>query len=127
MPSRPKRPRRALSVTSLIDVIFLLLLFFMLSSTFTKFADVELMTGRSGAAPARAHSDLMFLRLNGAEMRLNGQVITSADLVPRLQSRTDTPVVMISLTTATTAQALTNALVQLRQIPGLTLTVLDPA
>ena len=38
----PGYVRRQISVTSLIDVIFLLLLFFMLSSTFSKFADVEL-------------------------------------------------------------------------------------
>ena len=30
-------------MTSLIDVIFLLLLFFMLSSTFSRFAEVELV------------------------------------------------------------------------------------
>jgi biopolymer transport protein ExbD len=47
------RRARRLSLTSLIDVIFLLLLFFMLSSTFTRFAEVELAgaqatTGSSG-------------------------------------------------------------------------------
>ena len=36
---RPKG-RRAVSLTALIDVIFLLVLFFMLSSTFTRFAKV---------------------------------------------------------------------------------------
>ena len=35
---RPAR-RRRLPLTPLIDVIFLLLLFFMLSSTFTRFSD----------------------------------------------------------------------------------------
>ncbi|WP_367714863.1 biopolymer transporter ExbD [Nitratireductor sp. GISD-1A_MAKvit] len=39
------RRRKPLSLTSLIDVIFLLLLFFMLSSTFTRFASVEISGG----------------------------------------------------------------------------------
>ncbi|MCX2721416.1 biopolymer transporter ExbD [Roseibium salinum] len=46
---RPAR-RRRLSMTSLIDIIFLLLLFFMLSSTFTRFGEVEFgNTARGGA------------------------------------------------------------------------------
>ncbi len=44
--------RRRLSLTSLIDVIFLLLLFFMLSSTFTRFAQVELAAPGGGGAGA---------------------------------------------------------------------------
>jgi biopolymer transport protein ExbD len=44
--------KRRLSLTSLIDVIFLLLLFFMLSSTFTRFAQVELAAPGGGGAGA---------------------------------------------------------------------------
>ena len=39
-------------MTSLIDVIFLLLLFFMLTSTFSKFAEIELAAATSGAGAA---------------------------------------------------------------------------
>lgn len=61
-----RRPRRALSMTSLIDVIFLLLLFFMLSSTFTRYASVDLgpsgsASGGSGSAPTL----LISLRADG--------------------------------------------------------------
>ena len=45
---RKARRRRRLSMTSLIDVIFLLLLFFMLTSTFTRFSEVELTAAGSG-------------------------------------------------------------------------------
>ena len=48
---RRLRRRRRLSMTSLIDVIFLLLLFFMLSSTFTRFAELELAAGGTGGSP----------------------------------------------------------------------------
>ena len=47
------RKRKPLSLTSLIDVIFLLLLFFMLTSTFTRFARVEIFRrGRRQPLPA---------------------------------------------------------------------------
>ena len=43
------RIRRRISLTPLIDVIFLLLMFFMLSSTFSKFADLDV--ARQSTAP----------------------------------------------------------------------------
>ncbi|HSF64459.1 MAG TPA: biopolymer transporter ExbD [Paracoccaceae bacterium] len=40
--------RRALSLTSLVDVIFLLLIFFMLATTFTRTTDLPLAGGWPG-------------------------------------------------------------------------------
>lgn len=48
--ARPSR-RRALNLTPLIDVVFLLLVFFMLASTFLKFGTVKLETAGAGGAP----------------------------------------------------------------------------
>ncbi|MBT8155630.1 biopolymer transporter ExbD [Epibacterium ulvae] len=127
MPSRPKKTRRALSVTSLIDVIFLLLLFFMLSSTFTKFSEVALMTSGQGDSVAPSDRTVMFLRLNGDQMSLNGQPLAPDTLGSALQTPDQKPPsVLISLTSATSAQHLTDALVILRALPDLSLTVLDP-
>ena len=53
-------------MTSLIDVIFLLLLFFMLTSTFTRFSEVELTAAGSGTPPQAPTEAPLFLRL-GAE------------------------------------------------------------
>ena len=50
-------------MTSLIDVIFLLLLFFMLSSTFSRFAEVEISAAAGGAA-APSDTPPAFLRLS---------------------------------------------------------------
>jgi len=67
------RRGRRLSLTSLIDVIFLLLLFFMLSSTFTKFSEVEITGGRSGFNPSSDRPDVLinltsdFWRINGVQ------------------------------------------------------------
>ncbi len=47
--SEPLPARRRISLTPLIDVIFLLLMFFMLSSTFARFADLDV--ARQSATP----------------------------------------------------------------------------
>lgn len=65
--------RRRMSLTSLIDVIFLLLLFFMLTATFSRFGDIELTTG--GSAEATETSRLVFVQLRGTGLTLNGEVI----------------------------------------------------
>lgn len=40
--SPPDRPAKRLSLTPLIDILFLLLMFFMLSSSYLKYADIDL-------------------------------------------------------------------------------------
>lgn len=50
MPLSRPRPRRVLNLTPLIDVVFLLLVFFMLASTFLKFGTVKLETAGAGSA-----------------------------------------------------------------------------
>jgi len=47
-------PRRATSLTALVDVVFLLLLFFMLASTFSRFSVIEVGLGGSGKPGAVA-------------------------------------------------------------------------
>lgn len=117
-------------MTSLIDVIFLLLLFFMLSSTFSKFSEVELSAATAGAVTA-PESPPLFLQLRRDDLRLNGEVMTLAELAPLLRERggeTGSPQqLLIALGEAVTAQRLTDLLVALRNIPGLAPTVLGGA
>ena len=61
-------------MTSLIDVIFLLLLFFMLTSTFSKFAEIELAAATSGAG-AETGAKPFFLQLTTEGLRLNGDAL----------------------------------------------------
>ena len=68
---------RKLSLTPLVDVIFLLLLFFMLSSTFTRFGQVELATGQAGG-PSLAQPDVLIV-VSSADIRVNGEVVTGED------------------------------------------------
>ncbi len=115
-------------MTSLIDVIFLLLLFFMLTSTFTKFAEVELAAGGGGTGATSATAPV-FLRLEMDRLSLNGtqrDMTALADALKPHLSRTagELPVV-VALQADVTAQRLTDLLVTIRTIPGLNITVLE--
>ncbi|WP_244614956.1 biopolymer transporter ExbD [Pukyongiella litopenaei] len=113
-------------MTSLIDIIFLLLLFFMLTSTFSRFAEVELAAAGSGGAVSGDIRPL-FLRLGADGLSLNGDELALEDLAGRLAQsagpETTTPV-LVSLGDGVTAQRLTDLLVALRPVRGVAVTVL---
>ena len=118
--------RRALSMTSLIDVIFLLLLFFMLSSTFSKFAEVELASvNGQGAGSADQTIFLQVtpdaLRLNTAELPIEGLSTRLTETLTSGQTR-----LILSLSGDVTSQRLTDVLVILRGQPMLALAILAP-
>lgn len=121
------RRRRRLSMTSLIDVIFLLLLFFMLSSTFTRFAEVELASARSGST-ASSSDRPVFLSFAADALRVNG-VDAALDALPEALEahRSDDRRlgVLVAAGADVTAQRLTDLLVALRAIPSVTVTVLE--
>ena len=125
---KPSR-RRPLSMTSLIDIIFLLLLFFMLSSTFSRFAEVEIAAATGGRSAAPSDTRPTFLRLSEDEVSLNGQTYELADLPQALgelrQDADDALPLLISLQDQVTSQRLTDLLVALRPVQGLSVTVLD--
>ncbi|MEL7099715.1 MAG: biopolymer transporter ExbD [Pseudomonadota bacterium] len=123
---RARRRARRLSMTSLIDVIFLLLLFFMLSSTFSRFAEVELHSAGTGPAAAPAPETLLFLRLTPGGATLNGQAARPDEIALRVQDPAEATL-LISVTEGVTAQALTDVLVAVSRIEGLRFTVLEGA
>nr|WP_309502916.1 biopolymer transporter ExbD [uncultured Roseovarius sp.] len=126
MALRPGYRRRALSMTSLIDVIFLLLLFFMLSSTFSKFAEVELAgTGSQGAA---TEDQMLFLQVTPDTLRLNTADLGIESLSTRLAELvTDGEAkLLLSISGDVTSQRLTDVLVILRAQPKLALSILAP-
>ena len=112
-------------MTSLIDVIFLLLLFFMLSSTFSRFSEVEIVAAGSNSAPSG--NTPLFLRLGLENLSLNGQPETLETLPAVLEGREVTGAatpLLVSLLDDVSAQRLTDILVVLRGIQGLRVTVL---
>jgi len=123
MPVRSARIRRRLSLTPLVDVIFLLLLFFMLSSTFTPFAEIELAaTGGGSAAP---DSPPLFLQLRADALSLNGRAVSLDTLAAEAASRApEGAALLVSPDAAVSAQRLTDILVALGRVDGLAVTVL---
>jgi len=111
--------RRRLSLTSLIDVIFLLLLFFMLSSIFSRFGELPLVSAGPGAAVA---VPLRFLQLGPQDLRLNGDPLPLDALAAALDGAGP---VLVALAPEVTAQRLTDLLAVLRDLPGLSVTVLE--
>ncbi|HAW45965.1 MAG TPA: biopolymer transporter ExbD [Roseovarius sp.] len=126
MPRAPFR-RRKLSLTSLIDVIFLLLLFFMLSSTFSQFSEVDLSTGGAGQT-AVAGTRPIFVQLRAEGVRVNAREVALDGLEEALGPLIDGETrALVSAGAEVTAQRLTDLLLALRSIPGLSVQVLVPS
>ena len=125
-----KRRSRRLSMTSLIDVIFLLLLFFMLSSTFSRYGSVDLMAAEAGqAAAATTQQRPVFLKIGLDQLSLNGDVLALADLASRLTSfapeqESGGVQVLLNLEPDVTSQRLVDVLAVLRRHAAFSVTVL---
>lgn len=120
------KPRQRMSMTSLIDVIFLLLLFFMLSSTFSRFGEVKLEMGGAGAAKADlAQQTLVLVRLAKAGVTVNGQPAEAKGLPDQVaQLRRDRPLhLVVSVTEGAQSQALVDVLHRLRGVEDARVTV----
>ena len=110
--------RRALSLTPLVDVIFLLLLFFMLTSTFSRYGEIEIAAASGGGSnPA---DRMQFLQLGEDRLRLAGQEVAMSALSGRLAGAT----LLVSLDGEVRAQRLIDLMAVLRGVPDLSLTVL---
>lgn len=115
--------RRPVALTPLIDIIFLLLLFFMLSSTFTRFAEVPLSHaggGRPGTEPP------LFLQLRAEDLTLNGVPVALDAVVPAVKTRAAGAdvTVLVALSPGVTSQRLVDLLSRLRNVADLAVRVL---
>lgn len=105
-------------MTSLIDVIFLLLLFFMLSSTFSRFGDLPFLVATGGAAAAGQPPAL--LRISPDGLMLNLTQVALDDLAAALAAL-DADMVLVTVADAVTAQALVDVMVVAQAVPDLSL------
>ena len=105
----PPARRSGLSLTSLIDVIFLLLLFFMLTSTFTRLGELELTAGSPGGS---ASAPPLFVQLAPESLAVNTEPVPLDALRARLEGREG--LVLVSLAEGVTAQRLVDVLAVLR-------------
>ncbi|MBU2980707.1 biopolymer transporter ExbD [Lentibacter algarum] len=84
----PSRVRRKPALTPLIDVVFLLLVFFMLAAQFGRETAVD-MAGGAGVSDYSGPPRLITLLPDG--LLLNGAVQSEAELAQALLSLTDSP------------------------------------
>ncbi|MEJ6404831.1 ExbD/TolR family protein [Yoonia sp. 2307UL14-13] len=120
------RPRARLPMTSLIDVIFLLLLFFMLTSTFSRFGEIPITLGGTGANAASSDTAPLFVRITVNGPSLNGTNVASADLADQISERSDSPPrILVTATSEASAQSLAETLHALRAIPDAQIVVLN--
>ncbi|MEM9107278.1 MAG: biopolymer transporter ExbD [Pseudomonadota bacterium] len=121
-----RKRRRRLSLTSLIDVIFLLLLFFMLSSTFTRFAEIDITAGRAGSNVQASEAPGVFIRLDqGGSWKVNGAEMVDADALAelvRLEEMGATSAILV-VRDDVTSQELVDALEKIRASVSLKISV----
>lgn len=79
------RRRAIISLTPLIDVVFILLVFFMLATSFVDWRVLDLASARAGGNSAMNGAMLIDLRKDS--LRLSGQTVTEEDLMRTLSSR----------------------------------------
>ena len=101
--------RKPIPLTPLIDVVFLLLMFFMLSSTFTKFGTLD--AGAAGSGGDRNTAPLAEQRFPGAivvvtgpgNVLINGTAVEPAQLVASLDRLFAEGVTLVALRAAKSA------------------------
>lgn len=82
------KAKSRLSLTPVIDVVFLLLMFFMLATTFTKFAHVDVAVGgRASSAAQNQDTPLILLSIMGQGLfSINGQRVGLDEIQSSLAS-----------------------------------------
>ncbi|MEL7528592.1 MAG: biopolymer transporter ExbD [Pseudomonadota bacterium] len=87
MQFKPRTKRRPVGLTSLIDVIFLLLLFFMLASSFTRYQTLDVSSGGEGGG---AEVKPAFLRIHNSEkIDFNGVPLSKDEMPGRFAGLKD--------------------------------------
>lgn len=95
-----RRPEVAINLTPLIDVVFLLLIFFMVSSSFSELTQLVVDLPEAEGSPASGDAALMLSIDVDGNMMLDGQPVPNdaaglmRAMVDRLQGSTDRPVML---------------------------------
>lgn len=128
MALRRQVKRRRASITSLIDVIFLLLLFFMLASTYSKQAEIELVS--AAESPSEADPPPIFNLLVLAQgLQYDGRPIVETELGDALRREMTEPnsIIALELDEDVTTQRLIEVLLTLRRASSAQIRVLEPS
>lgn len=88
-PRRPRRGARAATLTPLIDVVFILLLFFMLATSFGRWGTLEITPAGARGAASTAAAPTVLVRLRAASIDLSGETLAAGALAARLRGLHD--------------------------------------
>ena len=97
-----RRPEVSINLTPLIDVVFLLLIFFMVSTSFSELTQLVVDLPEAEGAPASADSTVLLVVDVQGNMTLDGEPVPSdagglsAALRQRLSGNTDIPVTLLA-------------------------------
>lgn len=84
---RPHRRKAGIDVTSLIDVVFLLLIFFVVTSTFLERPGIDLTLPEAGSAPVAAREELTVRLGSDGTTWVGGTAVDPAALADSLAAR----------------------------------------
>ncbi len=73
----PPRRRLVISLTALIDVVFILLMFFMLTSSFVKVRSLEMQAPVASDSQETPEPELLLINSSGAISRFGGEQLAS--------------------------------------------------
>ena len=125
MEHRSYNVKKRLALTSLIDIIFLLLLFLMLTSTFSKFSEIELSVATT-AAKNKVSEKILFLRVSAVRIDLNSGEVEMNSLAKSIKSFTQNAKasLLISMDKDVTSQRLVDILGIVANIEGLSVNLI---
>ena len=125
MGHRSYKVKKRLALTSLIDIIFLLLLFLMLTSTFSKFSEIELSVAAT-AAESNVSEKILFLRISALRIDLNSDEVQINSLSKSIKSFTKNAKasLVISMDQDVTSQRLVDILEIVANIEGLSVNLI---
>lgn len=81
-----RRRRTLIRLTPLIDVVFILIVFFMLASSFSDWRAIELTTPE-GAATGAPMEGALLVEIRRDGLRLSGETVSLDSLVARIEER----------------------------------------
>lgn len=85
--SAQRASRSGMSLTPVIDVVFLLLLFFMLASTFSRYAHVDVaVAGRVSTSPSTSEATSILLSVKGDGFAVNGETVSREGMLDALKN-----------------------------------------
>tara|TARA_B100000700_G_C15023121_1_gene846778 strand:- start:1302 stop:1700 length:399 start_codon:yes stop_codon:yes gene_type:complete len=119
--------RKPIIITALIDIIFLLLLFFMLSSTFTKFGEIKLdLVSETSSKQFKKTNQFIFVRLSDKGLTINGSFILPEKLIDRISKyKKENSLLILSVVKGATSQSLVKILYKLKQLKDLNVRIVQ--